>query len=362
MPTAPPRPARLVALAGLLALAAAAPAAGQAAGGAGGGDLTVAVAPAPPFVEAGDDGTWDGLGVHLVREVAAREGRGVRFVRADDPVAAVAGGAADLAVVPATAEGEARVDFTASFYAARLGVARRPGSGIADVAGRFFSPTFFKIALALVVLLFVVGLAVWAVERREEGDDFREGKAGIWDGFWWSGVTMTTIGYGDTVPSSVAGRSLALLWMLVSMAVTAALTAALVSALGLKGGSGGGSASLPEDLRDERVGVVEGSTAAGVVRETRVEARSFATVEAGLRAVADDSLDALVGSAPLLRAARSGDTRPLRVETTGVEFERWAFAVAEGSPLRETLSRAVLERVQSPDWASAVDRYTSSGG
>ena len=361
MPTvSPPRPARL-ALAALLTLAAGGASAQTAPPAAGSGDLTVAVTPAPPFVEAGDDGTWDGLGVHLAREVAGRLGRGVRFVQADDPVAAVAGGAADLAVVPATAEAEGRVDFTPSFYAARLGVARTATSGIADVAGRFFSPTFFKTAAGLSALLFLVGLAIWAVERDEDGDDFREGKAGIWDGFWWSGVTMTTIGYGDTVPTSVAGRSLALLWMLVSMAVTAALTAALVSALGLQGSSGGG-ASIPGDLREERVGVVGGSTAAGVLREARVGARTVPTVEAGLRAVADDSLDALIGSAPLLRASRSDGTSGLQIETTGVEFERWAFAVAEGSPLREVLSRGVLERVQSPDWSAAVDRYTSSGG
>ena len=321
-----------------------------------GGDLTVAVAPAPPFVEAGADSTWDGLGVHLAREVAGRLGRGVRFVRVADPVAAVAGGAADLAVVPATAEAEGRVDFTAPFYSARLGLAKESGSGIANVAGRFFSPTFFKVALFIVLLLFVVGLAMWAIERHEEDNEIREERAGIWDGFWWAGVTMTTIGYGDTVPGTTGGRALALVWMIVSLAVTSALTAALVSALGIGSGSSGG-ASFPDDLRGERVGVVEGSAAEAVLAESRVTTRPYPTIAAGLAAVEADSLDVFADAVPPLKAANSETDRGLGVETTDFEFERWAFAVAQGGGLREPVSRAVLERVQSPDWPPTVSRY-----
>ena len=355
------RPARLAVLAGLAVVAH--PALGQTGAGppdlpaTGGGTLRIAVAEAPPFVEGGADGTWDGLGIHLVREAAVMLGRDVAFVEADDVVGAVAAGRADVAVAPATAADEARADFTAPFYSARLGVARPMGSRVVDVAKRFFSTTFLKIALALSVLLFLIGVAMWAAERKQEGDDFREEKAGIWDGFWWAGVTMTTIGYGDTVPTSVVGRSLALTWMLVSMAVTASLTAGLVSALGLGGGSG--TVRLPQDLRGDRVGVVEGSAAEAILTEARVAPRPYPSSEAGLRAVDADSLDAFVEAAPSLRAALSDVD--LRVETTGVEFQRWAFAVAEGGALREALSRAVLDRVQSPDWPAAVDRYVSGG-
>ena len=352
-----PRPA-LACLAAFVALWAA-PALAQAAPEAAppGAELRVAVAPAPPFVEAGADSTWDGLGVHLAREVAVRLGRDVRFVAAADPVAAVAGGAADVAVAPATVEAEEQADVAAPFFVDRLAVARRSGSGVGDVAARFFSATFFKIALGLSALLLLIGLAMWAVERHAEGDDFREDKAGIWDGFWWAGVTMTTIGYGDTVPTTTGGRVIALLWMLVSLAVTSALTAALVSALGV-GGSGSGGVSLPSDLQGDRAGVVEGSTAAAVLAESRVEAEPFPTVEAGLDAVADDALDAFVGSAPRLRAAASD--LELSVETTDLEADRWALVVAEGGALREPVARAVLERVQSPDWPAAVARYLPS--
>ena len=330
------------------------------------GALRVAVAQAPPFAERGADGTWSGLAVELATDVGQALGRPVRVVgvSGDTPggdggaslLAAVASGRADLAVVAATTRAEAQADLAGAFYTARLGVARPPGSRVADVAGRLFSSTFLWIAAGLSVMLLVVGTIIWALERSDDSDDFREGAPGVWDGFWWAGVTMTTIGYGDTVPTTVGGRAVALLWMLVSMAVTAALTAALVSALGLEDG---GDVRIPDDLRGDRVGVVEGSPAARLLAEAGLDARPFPDVEAGLAAVEADSLDAFAASAPLLRAARSSESS-VRVRTTGVDLDRWAFAVATGSALREPVARAVLDRVQSPDWPETVRRYVSS--
>ena len=336
------------------------------AGAQGSGPLTVAVTDAPPFAERGPDGEWSGLAVELATDVGQTLGRPIRIVGApaDTPggdgaanaLAAVAGGRADLALVAASPAAEAGADLTGTFYSARLGVARSQGGQLLDVLGRLFSPTFLWIVLGLCVLLLVVGVGMWALERGDDSDDFEEGKAGIWDGFWWAGVTMTTIGYGDTVPTTTGGRVLALSWMLVSMAVTAALTASLVSALGLQDG---GSSEVPDGLQGDRVGVLAGSAAARVLAESRVDARAFPTVDAGLAAVEADSLDAFVDSVPRLRAA-AGSASKLRVETTGAEVERWTFAVATGSPLRDSVARAVLERMESPDWRAAVRRYVPS--
>lgn len=342
----------------LLVVLAANVASGQAAPDAGGeGALTVALPEAPPFAKQGPDGVWDGLGVRLAEVVGQRLGRDVRFVAGgDSALAVVAGGRADLALAPMTPGAEAAADFAAPFYAARLGVARARSNRVFDVLGRLFSMTFFWIAAGLAALLLIVGAMMWAIERRHETDDFREGPRGLWDGFWWAGVTMTTIGYGDTVPRSNGGRLIALLWMLVSMAVTASLTASLVSALGMQGT---GTLDLPEDLQGERVGVTGGSLAATVLREANVDARPYPDISAGLDAIRSDSIDVFVDAAPRLRTAQSSDSK-LGVDSTPVEFERWAFAVAAGSPLREPVSRAVLDHIQSADWPATVRRYVGS--
>ena len=48
-------------------------------------------------------------------------------------------------------------------------------------------------------------------------------------GLWWSVQTVTTVGYGDHVPTDVAGRLVAALVMLLGLAFLAVITAAITS-------------------------------------------------------------------------------------------------------------------------------------
>lgn len=47
----------------------------------------------------------------------------------------------------------------------------------------------------------------------------------IWDGIWWAWVTMTTVGYGDVVPHSGAGRLFGALLILFGVVLLSLLTA-----------------------------------------------------------------------------------------------------------------------------------------
>ena len=49
-------------------------------------------------------------------------------------------------------------------------------------------------------------------------------------GLWWAVQTTTTVGYGDIVPTSVAGRAIAALVMLVGIGFITVSTAAITSA------------------------------------------------------------------------------------------------------------------------------------
>lgn len=49
----------------------------------------------------------------------------------------------------------------------------------------------------------------------------------VWDGMWWAWVTMATVGYGDVVPHSAAGRLFASLLILFGVVLLSLLTANL---------------------------------------------------------------------------------------------------------------------------------------
>ena len=51
----------------------------------------------------------------------------------------------------------------------------------------------------------------------------------VWDGMWWAWVTMATVGYGDVVPHSMAGRLFASLLIMFGVVVLSMLTASMAA-------------------------------------------------------------------------------------------------------------------------------------
>jgi len=81
----------------------------------------------------------------------------------------------------------------------------------------------------------------------------RKGFPSIGSGLWWAVQTVTTVGYGDHVPTTVAGRLVAAVVMLVGIGfltvITAAITSTFVSRSRREQASSGASTPTEEQLR-----------------------------------------------------------------------------------------------------------------
>jgi voltage-gated potassium channel len=80
---------------------------------------------------------------------------------------------------------------------------------------------FRFVGLATIFLTVIAG----AVQATVDTADFKS----FWDGVWWAMVTVTTVGYGDVYPRTVAGRVVAICLMLVGIGFLAVLTATIAS-------------------------------------------------------------------------------------------------------------------------------------
>ena len=84
---------------------------------------------------------------------------------------------------------------------------------------------FGKLVIATALLLFLSTLAFYWIEL-SEGEDARISHA-----LWWAIVTLTTVGYGDMVPTTMPGRILGGLVMISGIGLVTSLTGNMASML-----------------------------------------------------------------------------------------------------------------------------------
>jgi polar amino acid transport system substrate-binding protein len=339
-------------------------AAGQATPGAAPArELLVGVKVTPPFVVKAQNGTWSGISIDLWRRVAEKLGVRYRFREYDlaGLLRGVERGEIDVvaAALTVTAAREQRMDFTHPFYSTGLGIAvpKSAGSAWLGVVERFFSWRFLKVVAGLAVVLLIAGALVWLFERRRNPQQFGGRPShGLASGFWWSAVTMTTVGYGDKAPVTPGGRTVALFWMFTSIIIISGFTAAIASSLTVS--SLESPVRGPADLPSVRVASVPGSTSAHYLQRNGVGFQRYARPADTLAAVARKRADAAVYDAPILRhIVKTAFQGRLTVLSRTFQRQDYAFALRADSPLREPINRALLQQIASPWWRQLLKRH-----
>jgi ABC-type amino acid transport substrate-binding protein len=264
---------------------------------------------------------------------------------------------AAVAALTVTPERETLIDFSHPFHTSGLGIAVRfEPAGLAIFRG-VVSMQFIQALVALLLVLFVVGVLVWLFERRANPGQFGgKNHEGIGSDFWWSAVTMTTVGYGDKTPVTPAGRTLAVVWMFFSVITISSFTAAIASVFTVQ--QLGSQIQGPSDLPGHTVGTVSYSTSTGYLAEQFISTVGYANIHQALQALATGELEAVVYDEPVLRYLAASQL-PGEIDVLPVVFRRQDYAIAlrPDTPLREGINRALLRRISRPEWKETMFRY-----
>ena len=314
----------------------------------------------PPYCIKDAEGNWSGMSIELWRHLSDKENLAFEWKEFDDTdelVTAMNAGEVNVGL-PAdlSAELTDTVLFLQQHYLTTLGVARPSHNRLWQIARGVFNMQLLWIILSLSALLAVVGTIIYYVERRKNEDHFggeRSTMEGIGSGFWWAGVTMTTIGYGDKAPTTLGGRVVAMLWMLVAMAVSASLTASVVSAVNSKQ-----SLNFPDDLNGVKVGVPEYSPAEEYLKKRDYAFDTYDGLKEALRALKNGNVDMVVDDVTAMRYVVS-ENSDFSTSVTGTNSAPVAYAVMiqQGSDLPELLDEHLVKFILSPTWRNIVKDY-----
>jgi hypothetical protein len=228
----------------------------------------------------------------------------------------------------------------------------------------FFDPHLWvavlRIAVGLLAIMALVAALIWLCERRANPGNFGGGGRpvrGFGAALWWSAVTMTTVGYGDIAPQTLKGRVVAVVWMFISLVLVSTFTATMASILTTARLTQGAAISGLDDLRKLHIGTFADSTSAQFLQTSHIDYLTLPRREL-FEALKDEKIQAIVYDEPFLRyVIRTQYAGQFTVIPLNLDPQLYAFALREGSPLRESINRMLLLKIHEPAWHDLLYHY-----
>ena len=332
-----------------------------------GGTLSVAARALPPFVIY-ENASYSGFEVELIKLLAADLGMEADIYAVDTvakQIDDIQRGVADIGLggTAVTGHREQDIDFSVPVLDSGLSILTTADSSrnVGDRIATFFTaiassdlPWLLGV-FALAVL--VAAHLIWLLERRHNPDFAVPYRKGIWDSFYWSVVTMSTVGYGDKVARGNRGRVLALLWIALGTLVFASFTAAIASSLAVN--ELRSEISGPADLSGRRVATVKHSAGETYLPSIGVGPVVVDEIDDAYVLLSEGEVEAVVFDAPVLHYYAShlggGD-----VVTVGSDFQRVRYGLMvdeDNAELRERLNLALLELMETGIYARLHDGW-----
>lgn len=251
------------------------------------------------------------------------------------------------------------MDFTHTVSSSGLSVAVRSewSSGWMAVLSALASEAFLKIITLLIIVLLIVGFIVWLLEHKRNQEQFGGSTAqGLFSGFWWAMVTMTTVGYGDIAPKTVGGRLLGLVWMLTALIIVSFFTASITSALTV--GQLSNRLSHADGLKGMHIASLSGSTSSLWLDSRKLSYNKATDLTQALEQLKDGKVDAVIYDEPLLRwTINQQFSGKLQVLPLTLARQDYVFVLPNNSPLREKINASLLNRINAPNRPQRVASY-----
>ena len=321
----------------------------------------IGITETPPFVEKQAQG-YSGLSIaswKLVTEQIQAEYEFREYKDLENLLKAVEKGEVDFSVNPITVTDHRmeNMDFSQPYFISHTSVAQRNESSILKHLKNLFSWDFFSIVSLLLIVIFIFGFLVWLFERKKNKEEFGGGFKGVMQGFWWSAVTMTTVGYGDKSPRTSGGRVIGLIWMFMAVIIISSFTAGIASSLTVKNIND--EITGIQDLERFDVTTVGSSSSQELLELYNIENKLVRNGAEGIEALLNQETGVFVYDEPILRHVIEERELSDEIEVLGQSLKKdyYSYAFPKGSELLKEINPVLVRTLKTMEWASLIEDY-----
>ncbi len=321
----------------------------------------IGITETPPFVQKTPEG-FTGLSIDSWKLVNERLRYDYEFREYENLGAllnALENGEVDFSVNPITVTDNRmkRMNFSQPYFISHTSVLKKRESKILGQLANLFSWNFMSVVLLLILVIFIFGFLVWLFERKRNEEEFGNDFKGILQGFWWSAVTMTTVGYGDKSPRTFGGRVIGFIWMFMAVIIISSFTAGIASSLTVK--SINNEINEIQDLERFDVATVKSSSSQELLKLYDIDNSLVNNGEEGVKAVLSGKTTLFVYDEPILRYEidRKELSDDLEILSKSLKKDYYSYAFPKNSKLLKLIDPVLVRTLKTMEWNTLTEDY-----
>jgi len=211
----------------------------------------------------------------------------------------------------------------------------------------------FDVLVWLIFMLIatvISGSVIRLVEKKNNPAHFAN-KDSFVNGLWWAISTLSTVGYGDFVPKTRAGKMVGGIWIFISIILVAIFSATIVATVTV--GQLTPYFKSIKNMKSNLVGIIDCPNSRYVANKLGVLPRMYATPDDAFTALENHEIEGFLHPTNELRALLliRGDSQLLVLPTEVIRgFVGFGLNKHLDSETVRKINSALIQIIESPEW------------
>jgi ABC-type amino acid transport substrate-binding protein len=325
--------------------------------------MLVGVAERPPYSTKNDLGVWTGIGVELWEESAKDLGIHYQYKECLQGQLHDQLKAGEIDIILANAQSADFLgveEFTQPYVYSHGAVVIRhlsPYNYTQGVLHHLSQSGIFYIFLSMFGTMFLISLCLVLFDGAREGTHFiGTPQRRFANALWFTAVTMTSVGYGDSTRLSPIGRTITFIWMMIGILFVALFTGAMVSAI--NSAEANTYLSGLQDLTHYRCGVFVGAKLERTLQANGIATKGYQNLEEGFEALYRGQITAFVcdstSATYLMQKVYPNEFKMCLLPDIPLAY---SFALRVNDKQFQRINDEVMKFALSPEWRIREARW-----